>query len=468
MSQNWAEALLFICVIAQFFCVTASLTSASRMLFAFSRDGAVPGTGSGAGREEPRPAGRRIDHILSAAIMIPAIWNYLVGYLVGTGIAVIGLYVAFILPVILRYRLGDKFEHGAWSLGNHYKWIDLLAIVWVAFISILFLLPPYKSSVFWADEFTWEAANYAPILVGARRSSAAGTCLRSQVVQGPGPMGTEEELEQFEQRDRGHDRHAAGPRGLAPGLHTGGASRAGAPPHPVQAPPFWSIAWPVTPDASGERSQATVPAISSGRPSGRVDLPQRFGDSLLPAHARRLDDRVDSLPRHVCLHPARQIAFTCTSSGASSAEKERTSPSRPAFEALYAVYRERRSGEDRGGRPCPAAPAPARGDGAAANAPVGAEEVRLHDLGEPVVRAVRVRPADTAVRDERAWAARGGAAANAASTLGAVADVARVGVAADARCDLLELVDVRREQDRTAPPTRAAPRPPCRFPPHPR
>ena len=43
MRQNWAEALLFICVIAQFFCVTASITSASRMLFAFSRDGAVPG-----------------------------------------------------------------------------------------------------------------------------------------------------------------------------------------------------------------------------------------------------------------------------------------------------------------------------------------------------------------------------------------------------------------------------------------
>ena len=38
MSQNWAEILLFICVVAQFFCVTASMTSASRMMFAFSRD----------------------------------------------------------------------------------------------------------------------------------------------------------------------------------------------------------------------------------------------------------------------------------------------------------------------------------------------------------------------------------------------------------------------------------------------
>src|SRR5215218_5331451 len=43
MNQTWAEFLLFICVIAQFFCVTASVTSASRMLFAFSRDRAVPG-----------------------------------------------------------------------------------------------------------------------------------------------------------------------------------------------------------------------------------------------------------------------------------------------------------------------------------------------------------------------------------------------------------------------------------------
>ena len=43
MSQSWAEALLFICVVAQFFCLTASVTSASRMMFAFSRDRAVPG-----------------------------------------------------------------------------------------------------------------------------------------------------------------------------------------------------------------------------------------------------------------------------------------------------------------------------------------------------------------------------------------------------------------------------------------
>src|SRR5436309_12211147 len=93
MGQRWAEFLLFICVVAQFFCVTASVTSASRMMFAFSRDGAVPG----------HQLWRKIGHnrvpvnavlaigALSFALMIPTYWNAYTGYLVGTSIAVIGL-----------------------------------------------------------------------------------------------------------------------------------------------------------------------------------------------------------------------------------------------------------------------------------------------------------------------------------------------------------------------------------------
>ena len=117
MSQNWSEALLFICVVAQFFCVTASVTSASRMMFAFSRDRAVPGHqlwSKVASNRVPRNAVWAIA-VLSGILMVPAIWNYLVGYAAGTAIAVIGLYIAFILPVILRFRMGDSFEPGAWS-----------------------------------------------------------------------------------------------------------------------------------------------------------------------------------------------------------------------------------------------------------------------------------------------------------------------------------------------------------------
>src|SRR5213594_2775731 len=43
MGKKWAEFLLFIAAIAQCLCTIASVTSASRMMFAFSRDRAVPG-----------------------------------------------------------------------------------------------------------------------------------------------------------------------------------------------------------------------------------------------------------------------------------------------------------------------------------------------------------------------------------------------------------------------------------------
>ena len=194
MGQNWADVLLFICVVAQFFCLTASVTSASRMLFAFSRDRAVPGHQLWrrvSRNRVPHNAVMAIVRTRAAILMLPAIWNYFVGYSVGTAIAVIGLYIAFILPVILRYRMRRRFEPGAWTLGEHYKWIDPIAIVWVA----LHLDPVLPDAALlrvrpWKDEFTWEAVNYAPPSLAERCcSSAAGGCSRPQVVQGAGPPG---------------------------------------------------------------------------------------------------------------------------------------------------------------------------------------------------------------------------------------------------------------------------------------
>src|SRR3954447_16959731 len=44
LGQDWATFVLFISASAQFFCATSCMTSASRMTFAFSRDGAIPGS----------------------------------------------------------------------------------------------------------------------------------------------------------------------------------------------------------------------------------------------------------------------------------------------------------------------------------------------------------------------------------------------------------------------------------------
>ena len=168
LGSAWAEFLLLIAVVGQFFCGTASVTSASRMMFAFSRDGAVPGS-----RIWRKVAANRVPvnaviaiAVLSWALMLPTLANGVVGYLVGTSIAVIGLYIAFALPIILRIRAGARFEGGAWSLGHHYRWIAPVAVAWIAVVCLLFLMPVSPKGIPGAADFDWNVVNYAPLTVG--------------------------------------------------------------------------------------------------------------------------------------------------------------------------------------------------------------------------------------------------------------------------------------------------------------
>ena len=77
MSEGWAEFLLLIAVVAQLFCTIASVTSASRMMFAFSRDGAVPGHQLWRRDLEERPRSRQLASwaicVLSFPLMIPTL-----------------------------------------------------------------------------------------------------------------------------------------------------------------------------------------------------------------------------------------------------------------------------------------------------------------------------------------------------------------------------------------------------------
>ena len=99
--------------------------------------------------------------------MLPTLANGAIGYLVGTSIAVIGLYISYAMPIILRLRAGQRFKRGPWSLGWHYRWIDTLAVAWIALVCVLFLLPVSPHGIPGAAEFDWNVVNYAPFTLGA-------------------------------------------------------------------------------------------------------------------------------------------------------------------------------------------------------------------------------------------------------------------------------------------------------------
>ena len=206
LGTGWAEFLLLIAVVAQFFCGTASVTSASRMMFAFSRDRAVPGS-----RLWRKVARNRVPvnavlaiGVLSWLIMVPSLFS-LVAYLVATSIAVIGLNIAFALPIILRIKAGDRFEAGAWSLGRHYKWISPVAVAYIAFICVAGILPVSPSGVPGAEEFDWELVNYSPITVAAAFVLFGGWYLISARKWFTGPIreaGSDDELAEIERELR--------------------------------------------------------------------------------------------------------------------------------------------------------------------------------------------------------------------------------------------------------------------------
>jgi amino acid transporter len=170
LSPALAKLVLDISTIGQLFCGMGCIAAASRMCFAFSRDGAVPG----------HRLWRRLNHsrtptwsvlfvaVAALVITIPAIFGNKAGLPVAfyavTSITVIGLYIAYILPVFLRWRMGSRFEAGVWNLGRHYRWINLIAIVWVALCVIFFCLPTSPTAVPWNKGFSWSAFNYAPLV----------------------------------------------------------------------------------------------------------------------------------------------------------------------------------------------------------------------------------------------------------------------------------------------------------------
>ena len=121
----------------------SSVTANSRMIYAFSRDGALPGSAFWHRvNKRTRTPTNAIWLAAAGALLLglPYLWNY-AAYAAVTSIAVIGLYIAYVMPTFLRLRQGDNFQRGPWHLGRWSKPIGIIAVAWVMIITILFMLP---------------------------------------------------------------------------------------------------------------------------------------------------------------------------------------------------------------------------------------------------------------------------------------------------------------------------------------
>ncbi|WP_371131965.1 amino acid permease [Streptomyces sp. cf386] len=153
-----AKALLLIVIGAMLFCGLANLTSNTRQIFAFSRDGAMPGSRwwhSVSPRTRTPVKAVWLAVACSLALVLPGWWSH-TAFTAIVSVNVVGLFLAYAVPILLRLRLGDEFQPGPWHLGRWGRPVGAVAVAWIMLSSVLFMLPH-------ASPITAHSFNYAPI-----------------------------------------------------------------------------------------------------------------------------------------------------------------------------------------------------------------------------------------------------------------------------------------------------------------
>src|SRR5450759_998874 len=148
---DWLGAAI---AVAMSLCGLASVAAAGRMLFAFSRDHGVPGS----------RWLRKVSHRYRTpanAIAVIVVFSYLLtnaAFIFGgataiaivTAISTIALYWAYGVPIYLGvFGKQEWRDHAVWKLGRFSKPIALVAIAWIAVISVLFLWPTSGNAFTW-------------------------------------------------------------------------------------------------------------------------------------------------------------------------------------------------------------------------------------------------------------------------------------------------------------------------------
>ena len=195
-SSTVGKLLLLIAIGAQLFCGMSSVTANSRMIYAFSRDGALPASRVWHRVNKRTRTPTNAIWLAAAGALIlglPYLWNS-TAYAAVTSIAVIGLYIAYVAPTFLRLRQGDNFQRGPWHLGRWSKPVGIIAVTWVVIITILFMLPQ-------VGPISWTTFNYAVFAVVAVIGFAGIYWLVSarNWFTGPRVQGTPEELAAIEE-----------------------------------------------------------------------------------------------------------------------------------------------------------------------------------------------------------------------------------------------------------------------------
>lgn len=157
--SSFPMVVLWVVTLAQWFCGLACVTSTSRMMFALSRDNGMPLSRlwSAVSHRFRTPA-FAVWLSIALSLLLPCVVYAALAlrhkesdfgtlYPVVTGISTIGLYLSYGIPIALKIRamragIWGERTYGPWNLGSWSLPVNIISVIWIAFITVLFVLPP--------------------------------------------------------------------------------------------------------------------------------------------------------------------------------------------------------------------------------------------------------------------------------------------------------------------------------------
>lgn len=136
------DRLVWVAMVAMWFCGLASVTSSSRMLWAFARDGGTPFAAQVA-RVSPR---FRSPHVAVWVSVVAAggVAAFAKALAAMTALSTIALYASYVLPIVyaMLARRDGRLARGPFSLGRFSGVVNGVAVGWVLVVTVLFVIPP--------------------------------------------------------------------------------------------------------------------------------------------------------------------------------------------------------------------------------------------------------------------------------------------------------------------------------------
>ncbi|EJF60961.1 amino acid transporter [Dichomitus squalens LYAD-421 SS1] len=168
---------------SQFLCGAAQGVDASRVVFAFARDNALPGS---RWWKRMNPHTQTPVNAVWLVVVLSAFCGLLgfsaTAFSSLAGASVIGLYTSYAAPIFLRITSGrDKLVPGPFALGRWFMPIGTIAVAWVSFVVVLLCFPASQTTN--AVEM-----NYASVIVLAVFIFAASSWVLSARKWFVGPL----------------------------------------------------------------------------------------------------------------------------------------------------------------------------------------------------------------------------------------------------------------------------------------